>query len=389
VDNLKIALTSDFHLDFRQFNNQQRWRDFLDTFVKVTQRVKELKADAYVMAGDTFHKYRPHPGIIRRFLEEISTVDCPIILIRGNHDSPQLFFERYGGDTLHLIRDVSNIIYLNKKNPIHQVDDTCFIGLGYISFNVRQEISKHANRIESLSETKIGVFHQLLDYPGIPEDRAEVSRGFMKSLGLDLVLMGHYHIAYSEQGLFNSGSPEYWAFDQAEQIEVNLDTDEETVKPAKRHGFYLIEPMKGKGEFIEVDPARSMYCITYETDSFDEAIHLPKIRDHLEKYNIEGSMVKSIIKGSHRFGRLNLRSKLIIDKPLIYTNIMRLIPSEILPEKIDIIKAQTEYLAERGIEKITAQKIAEWLENNKERLANMQNSDILNMLREVLEEKGT
>jgi DNA repair exonuclease SbcCD nuclease subunit len=349
--------------------------------------VKEFKVAAYVMAGDTFHKYRPHPGIIRRFLEEISPINCPIILIRGNHDSPRLFFERYGGDVLHLIRDVSNIIYLDKRAPTYEIDNTCFIGLGYVGFNVRQEFTRHIHSIKTKAETKIGVFHQLLDYPGIPEDRAEVSRGFLKSLGLDTVLMGHYHVAYSEKGLFNSGSTEHWAFDQAEQIIVNLDTDEETVNPAKKHGFYLVETENGKGEFVEVEPARPMYCITYETISFNETVHLPRIREHLEKYNIEGAMVKTVVKGRHKFGRINLGTKLILEKPLIYTSSTRLAPSEVLPEKIDIIKAQSEYLTERGIEKATAQKIAEWLEHNKERMVHMQNRDILSMLKEVLNKK--
>ncbi|MCK4434050.1 DNA repair exonuclease, partial [Candidatus Bathyarchaeota archaeon] len=218
---MKIALSADFHLGMRQFNIQQRWNDFLDAFVKVTRKAEQCNVDVYVIAGDVFHTHRPHPGVVRKFLKEISNLNCPIILIRGNHDSPQILFERYGGDVLHLIRDVSDTVYLDKRNPIYEIGDTCFIGLGYVSFQADREIRKLVQSVETDVETKIGVFHQLLDYPGVPEERAEVSRGFLKSLGLDYILMGHYHVAYSEKGLFNSGSPEYWAFDQAEQIEVN------------------------------------------------------------------------------------------------------------------------------------------------------------------------
>lgn len=384
---MRIALAADFHLDMRQFNNQQRWTDFLDAFVKVTRKVAELQADAYVMAGDIFDKYRPHPGIIRRFLKEISNLNCPIILIRGNHDSPQILFERFGGDTLHLIRDVSDIIYLNRRNPTYEMGDLCFIGLGYVGFNTRKEIARHVQSVKTEAGARVGVFHQLLDYPGVPEGRAEVSRGFLKGLGFDYVLMGHYHGAYSEERLFNPGSPEYWAFDQAEQVEVNLDTGEETVKPAKKRGFYLIETENGQGEFVEVEPARPMFCITYETNSFDETLHQPKIREHLEKYNTEGAMVKTIIHGRHKFGQMNLSKSIALQKPLIHTTTTRLVPSSILPEKVDIIETQADYLAERGIEKGRAQKIAEWLEHNKERLAEMQSKEILNALREVLNRK--
>jgi len=42
-------------------------------------------------------------------------------------------------------------------------------------------------------------------------------------------------------------------------------------------------------------------------------------------------------------------------------------------------------LIERGIDKLKAHEIAEWLERNKEKLANMQSNEILQALREVLE----
>ncbi|MFB0523622.1 MAG: exonuclease SbcCD subunit D [Candidatus Bathyarchaeia archaeon] len=384
---MKIALSADFHLDMRQFNNQQRWMDFLDAFVKVTRKVQELKADAYVMAGDIFHKYRPHPGIVRRFLKEISILDCPVILIRGNHDSPQILFERHGGDTLHLIRDVSKTIYLNRKNPSYVIENICFIGLGYVSFNAPQEIARYIQNVKTSADTRIGVFHQLLDYPGVPENRAEVSRGFLKGLELDYILRGHYHVAYSETGLFNPGSPEYWAFDQAEQVTVNLDNEKETVEPAKKRGFYIIDTDDGKGEFIELKPARPMFCITYETDNFNETDHLPRIKEHLEKYDIEGAMVKTIVRGRHKYGRINLSKNINLEKPLIHNAAVMLTPSSFLSAGTDPIKAQAEYLVERGIDQNKARRIAEWLEYNKEKLATMQSSEILQALREVLKEE--
>lgn len=371
----------------RQFNNQQRWTDFLDAFIKITQKVKELNADAYVMAGDIFHKYRPHPGIVRRFLKEISSVDCPVFLIRGNHDSPQILFEKYGGDTLHLIRDVSDIVYLNKKNLTYEIGDLCFFGMGYVGFNTQQEIRRTLQKVKTLADTKIGVFHQLLDFPGVPETNVEVSRSYLRNLGFDIVLMGHYHVAYSEKSLFNSGSPEYWAFDQAEQIDVNLDDGTEKVKPAKRKGFYIIETSTGKGEFIEVKPARPMFLIKYKTEEFNEKAHLHVIRDHLEQYNIRGAMVKSIIYGKHKFGRMNLTKSIALEKPLIHNTAVMLTPSNILQGVENSIQAQTEYLIERGIDKINAKKIAEWLENNKVKLASIQGLEILQELRNVLEDK--
>lgn len=379
-------MSADFHLDIRQFNSQQRWRDFLDTFIKVTTKVRELDVDAFVMAGDIFHKYRPHPGVVRLFLKEIAKIDCPIILIRGNHDSPQILFEKYGGDTLHLIRDVSKTVYLNRKNTEYELEDVCFMGLGYIGFNADREIKKVVEKSSSKKEIKVGIFHQLLDYPGIPEKRAEVSKSFLKGLGFDFVLMGHYHVAFSEQNIFSPGSPEYWSFDQAEQIKFNLDTKEIKAQPAKKRGFYLINTEKGDSEFIKIKPARQMFCITYETDKFSKAKHLPIIKDHLEQFDLQGAMIKTIVKGKHDYGRLNLSKKIRLNQPLLHTTNVMLSPSHSFSEKTDILEAHTNFLTERGIPSNKAQKLAKWLEQNKDQLANLRADELLQSLRETLQD---
>ena len=382
---MRIALAADFHLDLRQFNRQQRWQDYVNTFAKVTRKVAELTPDIYVIAGDLFERYMPHPGVIRRFLKEVSRLNCPIILIRGNHDSPQIFFEKFGGDILHLLQDVTEIVYLNRENPSYEIGDVCFIGLGYTGFNAAQEIASQVESVKTESKTKVGIFHQLLDYPGVPENQVEVSRGRLKGLGLDYVLMGHWHVKYEEEGLFNPGSPEYWSFDQGEQIEVNLDTGKEKITPAKEKGFYLIDTAKGRGEFIHIEPARPMHCITYETKSFDEAKHLPIIKRHMEKYNEEGVMVKATIQGRCNYGRITLGRAMNMDKPLIFNVVTNLKPSDVAIDKIDSIDAQASYLTKRGIGKNVSQRIAEWLEHNRNDLASMQSHELLSSLRAILQ----
>ena len=386
---MRIALAADFHLDLRQFNRQQRWQDFVDTFVKVTRRVDELAPDAYVIAGDLFDKYRPHPGVIRRFVTEVSRLDCPVILIRGNHDSPQIFFEKFGGDILHLLQDVAEIVYLNREHPAYELGEACFIGLGYVGFNTGPEIAHYVTRVNSGAKIRVGVFHQLLDYPGVPENRAEVSRGFLKGLGLDYVLMGHWHLRYEEAGLFNPGSPEYWSFDQGEQIEVNLDTGDERITPAKEKGFYLVDTATGRGEFIDVEPARPMVCVTYEANRFDEAIHLPLIRQHLARFNMEGAMVKTVIKGQCSYGRIALGRKLTLDKPLLHNVVTNLKPIDVVVEKVDTVAAQAAYLTERGVNKAVSQRLAEWLEHNRDALAGMPSHDVLSALRVLLKPEDT
>jgi|GEM_PF-3156354 len=380
---MKIALAADLHLGMRQFNSKQRWQDYLDAYKKLTDKVRELDVDVFVIAGDIFNTSRPHPGIVRKFLKETAKIDCPIMLIRGNHDSPQILFEKYGGDILHLINDVSKIQYLNKKNPSLRIGDLNFIGFGYESFNIPKEIRKQIQKAIEKSVKNIGIFHQLLDFPGVPEDRADVSIAFLKNLGLDLILLGHFHTPYSEEGLFNPGSPEYWSFDQGECIIYDLDTEEIRIKPSRHLGFFVIDSDTNQGEFVKIKPARAMFYITYESKNFSEIVHIPKIRNHLKKYDIEGAMIKTVIKGRTISGRTSLKT-LKLKKPLIHTiTCMLKIDVKKTSEK-EVINDFSDYLTNSGIEKNTGKLLVNWIEKNKETLRSYNDKQLLNAIREII-----
>ena len=380
---MKIALTADLHLGIRQFNNKQRWQDFLDAYTKLTAKVKELKVDAFVIAGDIFNKSRPHPGVVRRFLKETAKIDCPIMLIRGNHDSPQILFEKYGGDILHLINDVSKITYLNKKNPTLRIDDVNFIGVGYESYNVPKQIKKQVMDSIDQSLFNVGIFHQLLDFSGVPEDRADVSRSFLKNLGLNLILLGHFHVPYCEECMFNPGSPEYWSFDQGECIKYDLDTEEITIKPARRTGFFVIDTNTCQGEFIDIKPARLMFNIIFETENFSEILHMSKIREYLEKYDIRDVLIKTVIKGQSKSGRTSVKS-LTLKKPLIHTptSILKTVKSK--SSKKEIFKDFKEYLIHNGVDKLVSKSIVFWIEKNKEKISSMDEREVLENIREII-----
>lgn len=384
---MKIALSADLHLGIRQFNNKQRWQDYLDAYSKIVSKIKELQVDAFVIAGDIFNKSRPHPGIVRKFLKETGKLKCPVMLIRGNHDSPQILFEKYGGDILHLINDVSKIVYLNKKNPTLKINNVNFIGVGYESYNIKKEIQSQIQKSIDNSAINVGIFHQLVDFPGVPEDRADVSRSFLRNLGLDLILLGHFHVPFSENELFNPGSPEYWSFDQGEYITYNLDTEEIRIKPSRSLGFFVIDSNTKKGKFIEIKPARPMYYIVYETRKFSEIIHLPKIKKHLQLYDIQGALIKIVIKGRTTSGKANLKN-LALKKPLIYT------PSSMLKTSIkktsekEVLKDFSNYLINSGIEKNVGKTLVNWIEKNKDSIDSLNEKQLLKTIRELIKAKS-
>jgi DNA repair exonuclease SbcCD nuclease subunit len=383
---MKIALAADLHLGIRQFNNKQRWQDYLDAYNKLTTKVKELHADTFVIAGDIFDTSRPHPGIVRKFLKETAKIDCPVILIRGNHDSPQVLFEKYGGDILHLINDVTKITYLNKKNPALRLGEVNFIGVGYESYNIPKKIKRQVESAIEKSAINVGIFHQLLDFPGVPEDRADVSRSFLRSLGLNLILLGHFHVPVSEERLFNPGSPEYWSFDHGECIKYDLDTDKISIKPARSLGFFIIDSDTGKGDFVKLKPARPMFNIIYETKNFSEILHMSKIRDHLKSYNILGALIKTVIKGQTKSRRANLKS-LTLKKPLIHTASSILKTNIKKTSKKDVLKEFSEYLIHNGVEKTIGNSLVAWIENNKEKISLLNEKQLLHAIRELMNSK--
>jgi DNA repair exonuclease SbcCD nuclease subunit len=386
-EKMKIALTADLHLGIRQFNNKQRWQDYLDAYNKLTTKVKKLQVDAFVIAGDIFNKSRPHPGIVRKFLKETSKVDCPVMLIRGNHDSPQILFEKYGGDILHLINDVSKIVYLNKKNPTLKIGKVNFIGVGYESYNIKTEIQNQIQKAFDSTLINVGIFHQLVDFPGVPEERADVSRSFLRNLGLNLILLGHFHTPYSEDSLFNPGSPEFWSFDQGECIKYNLDTGQIHIKPSRSLGFFVIDSNTKKGEFIKIKPARPMYYIEYKTKSFSEIIHLPKIRKHLQGYDIQGVLLKTVITGKTVSGIANLKN-FNLKKPLIYTPTSMLKKSIKKSSQKEVLNDFSDYLINSGIEKNTGKTLASWIEKNKDNINSLNEKQLLEVIRKVITSKN-
>jgi len=383
---MKIALTADLHLGIRQYNNKQRWQDFLDAYTKLTTKLKKLHVDALVIAGDIFNTGRPHPGVVRKFLKETAKVECPVILIRGNHDSPQILFDKFGGDILHLINDVSKIRYLNKKTPTTKIDNVNFIGVGYKSYNIQKEIKKQIQEAIDSSAINVGIFHQLLDFPGVPEKIADVSIAFLRNLGLDLILCGHYHVPYSEAGLFNPGSLEYWSFDQGKCINFHLDTEKIQIKPARPTGFFVIDSNTAKGEFINIIPARPIFNITFETENFSEISHMPKIKKYLQKYDIQGALIKTVIKGKTTTGRPSLKN-LTLPKPLIHRPTSELKTNLKKSSQKEVLNDFSEYLTNSGLEKSTGIKLITWIEKNKETVGSFNEKQLLNAFREILNQK--
>ena len=78
---LHIAHTSDVHL-----GNGAEGAHARDAFARVIEAVVDTRVDLFLIAGDLFDHNRIDRSVIDFVYEALSRVECPTVLIAGNHD---------------------------------------------------------------------------------------------------------------------------------------------------------------------------------------------------------------------------------------------------------------------------------------------------------------
>jgi DNA repair exonuclease SbcCD nuclease subunit len=78
---LKIAHTSDVHL-----HNGDDALHVRDAFVQVIDAVLDTRAELFLIAGDLFDHNRVQTDLIDFVYEQLARVECPTVVIVGNHD---------------------------------------------------------------------------------------------------------------------------------------------------------------------------------------------------------------------------------------------------------------------------------------------------------------
>ncbi len=78
---LKIAHTSDVHLQ-----NGDEGARVREAFTQVVDTVLEAEADLFLIAGDLFDDNRIQRSVVAFVYEQLARLDCPTVIIAGNHD---------------------------------------------------------------------------------------------------------------------------------------------------------------------------------------------------------------------------------------------------------------------------------------------------------------
>lgn len=205
---MKFILTADLHI--RDDQPECRIDDFEKSMwnkFKFLDKLRQKHNAIILVAGDVFHRHKPHPWLINKCLEHLPT---DMYVIAGNHDLPNhslKHLQRSGLQTLvlsekiHLLEfeeGVPEIIKSKKQIEIYPFH------YGEKLFNVEREpgILKIAMIHRLVTQTKDDLWRHTT---------ARAAPKFIRQLhGYDIILTGDNHITFTTQykdtTLINPGS---------------------------------------------------------------------------------------------------------------------------------------------------------------------------------------
>ena len=79
--NIKLVHTSDTHLGGDWHSQLSR-----DAFKTIIKSVNQVDADVLLIVGDVFDHARIDDELLEFFLDEISSINQPVVVVTGNHD---------------------------------------------------------------------------------------------------------------------------------------------------------------------------------------------------------------------------------------------------------------------------------------------------------------
>ncbi len=196
---MQFVHISDNHLGYRQYNLDERERDFYNNFNECIDKILEIKPDFVVHSGDLFEKHSPNIAAIHTAIKgflKLKEKNIPIYMIHGNHDipnrkykkSPFVILKSILGDYLRTFTKRNYHIFEKNGKEIF------IAGSDYTKKEYMDNLFEKYRSIEKESKDykkKILIFHQSISYyTDIPLSDLQIS-DFPK--GFDYYAGGHIH----------------------------------------------------------------------------------------------------------------------------------------------------------------------------------------------------
>ena len=191
---MKFAHLADNHLGYRQYNLQEREKDFYDNFAEVIDKIIEERVDFVVHSGDLFEFPKPPIEALLTVLEGLRRLKdrgIEVYAIPGNHD---ILMRKGALPPQFLFRDLIKVIGRH-KNPFYIHEGIFIGGVPYCSrfyANVLRERLEELSRMAEKYRKRILVLHQGID-KYLPFDGSyELKIGELPQ-NFDYYALGHVH----------------------------------------------------------------------------------------------------------------------------------------------------------------------------------------------------
>lgn len=233
-----FAHIADTHLGYRQFNLEEREKDFYSAFHEAIDKMIAEGVDVVIHAGDLFEEPRPPIRALveaKKGIERLKEKGIKVVMIPGNHD----ILMRKWSLVPHAIFD--GIEVLTTQRPYVIIDDVFIGGVPYFSKSYRDVLLENLAALEKEAKNfkrSILVIHQGIDKYLPYEHELEIGE-LPKSFSY--YALGHVHMRiedeYGSASLCYPGSTEMWRIDEIRDWKKNgkgfLVSDTKDMRPRR------------------------------------------------------------------------------------------------------------------------------------------------------------
>ena len=245
VLDMLFAHIADTHLGYRQFNLEEREKDFYDAFHESVDRMIAEGVELVIHAGDLFDEPRPSIRALveaKLGIEKLRKKGITVVMVPGNHDK----LMRKGAMLPHAIFDGVEVLSL--EHPFVVVEDVFIGGVPYISKSYRDVLLEGVlalGKKASSFKRSVLVLHQGID-KYLPREHELFLEELPKNF--NYYALGHVHRRVEDKfgagSICYSGSTEIWRSIEAFDWEAN------------RRGFLLVDSEDFVPKRINLDGTR-------------------------------------------------------------------------------------------------------------------------------------
>ena len=229
---MRFMHIADVHLGYQQYGLSERFDDFTDAYLYLTQTAIDQRVDFVLLAGDFFHKRAVDPLAMRvavEGLERLLTAQIPILAVEGNHERAA-----YGDQFSWLdFLDATGYLCLLNYNPkdglraygehggayVDLPGGVRVYGIKHYGAATKQVLNAFAADIAKSDHSGVE-YTILMTHAGVDGEIPHVrgsSYGTFAPLNdhVDYVALGHFHKPYClDDWIHNPGSPETCGMDE-------------------------------------------------------------------------------------------------------------------------------------------------------------------------------